>query len=80
MIIYKKIFDTLEEANSHARNLPADCQDTKNLVSVQKFREGHDEKYRVLVKRMEHNDEAKEQVTCGLEPIFEDLTKEPETP
>ena len=75
MIIYKKIFETMEEANKHAKDLPQDCIDPKNLVTIQKFRESTSVKYRVLVSRMEHNDESKEPITCGTEPIFEELTK-----
>lgn len=74
MIIYKKVFDTLEEANEHAKNLPEDCQATNNLVSIQKFKEDSVVKYRLLVNRMEHNDPSKEPITCGKEPVFEDLT------
>lgn len=80
MIIYKKIFDTMEEASAHAKDLPQDCKDPKNLVTIQKFRESSSDKYRVLVKRMEHNDDSREPVTCGIEPLFEDLTKEPVQP
>ncbi len=78
MIIYKKVYDTLEEANEKAKNLPSDCQDPKNLVSIQKFREDSKIRYRVLVNRMEHNDDSKEPITCGAEPVFEDLTQEPD--
>ena len=74
MIIYKKVFDTMEEANEQAKNLPEDCQDTHNLVSIQKFKEDSDLKYRLIDKRMEHNEPYKEPNTCGQEPVFEDLT------